>query len=180
MIFSDGDWPVCTFILCLHNVHLTGNKTQFAVLTASPSDLNQFFCVSRAVMIEFAGVGLGGVNWEDRNCFRWCWSGTGLCYITHTPMHACVCAQAHTCAHIHIYTHTHAHIHIYTHAHTHTHTHVDTKNESTGSPFIHRKKRLKAEGNDADDTKSRMTKGEELEKQNALKARWTQRDRTVM
>ena len=114
---------VCTFILCLHNVHLTGNKTQFAVLTASPSDLNQFFCVSRAVMIEFAGVGLGGVNWEDRNCFRWWWSGTGLCYITHTPIHACVCAQAHT--------QTHAHIHIYTHARTHTHTHTHTWIERT-------------------------------------------------
>ena len=118
-------------------------------------------------MIEFAGVGLGGVNWEDRHCFRWCWSGTGL---YHT--HACVCTNTHMRTHIHIYTHTHAR--------THTHTHVDRKNESTGSPFICRKKRLKAEGNDADDTKSRMTKGEELEKQNALKARWTQRDRTVM
>ena len=86
---------------------------------------------------------------------------------------------SHTCMRVHKHTHAHTHTHLYTHTHARTHN-VDRKNESTGSPFIRRKKRLKAEGNDADDTKSRMTKGEELEKQNALKARWTQRDRTVM
>ena len=112
-----------------------------------------------------------------------------LSYHTHTHTqphtHACVRAQtrAHTLTHACTHTHAHTSIHTHMHAHMHTHNHTHTwieKNKSTGSPFIHRKKRLKAEGNDADDTKSRMTKGEELEKQNALKARWTQRDRTVM